>query len=209
MTQQDHHADISFTKQSDDAQLVVALRQGDATASEQFIRQFGGRMLAAARRLVQNEEDAQDCVQEAFLQAFANLHRFENRSSLQTWLHRIVVNASLKKLRSRARQPTESLDDLMPQFDQSGCRIEPLSEKFLPVETLVAKQETRARVQQAIEALPETYRLVLVLRDIEGFTTEETAEALELTLSNVKSRLHRARAALKTQLESVLKGENS
>lgn len=200
-----YHTDSSSTEFSSDAQLLAALRRGDAVASEQFVRQFGGRMLAVARRFVQNEADAQDCVQEAFLQAFRHLHQFEGRSSLMSWLHRIVVNVALKKLRAQPHQTAESLDALMPQFDTYGCRTEPLSEDFLPVETLVAKQETRVQVQRAIETLPETYQWVLVLRDIEGFTTEETAEALGLTITNVKSRLHRARAALKRQLESVLR----
>ncbi len=187
--------------------LLAALRQGDTAASEQFVRQCGGRMLTVARRLVQSEDEAQDCVQEAFLQAFRHLHTFEARSSLMTWLHRIVVNVALTKLRRRARRPEASLDDLLPQFDEYGCRQETLSEDIPSAEVLLAKQETRNHVRQAIAQLPEMYRLVLVLRDIEGLTTEETAQQLELTRTNVKSRLHRARAALKKQLEPVLKGE--
>ncbi len=192
---------------SDETQMLAGLRQGDSALSEQFVRRYGGRMLAVARRLMQNEEDAQECVQEAFLQAFRHLHTFEERASLSTWLHRIVVNVALNKLRTRSRRSEEPLDDWQAQFDQNGVRLAPISEDLLPVETLLSKQETRNRVRQAIDALPETHRLVLILRDIEGQTTEETAQQLELTPSNVKTRFHRARAALKKRLEPLLRGE--
>ena len=95
-------------------------KQFDDASYEQLVRTYGGRMLAVARRLVRNEEDARDCVQEAFLQAFRNIEKFEQRASLGSWLHRIVTNAALMKLRARARRPEESIEDLLPQ---SGAQL--------------------------------------------------------------------------------------
>lgn len=163
-------------------------------------------MLSVALRIMRNPEDAQECVQEAFLQAFKNIHRFEGRSSVWTWLHRIVVNSALLKLRARRRRPEGSLDDLMPQFDETQCRIEPRGQSRDSVETLLSKKETRDAVREAISQLPEDYRSVLLLRDIEELDTQETATALQINVGAVKTRLHRARAALKKLLEPVIGG---
>lgn len=192
----------------DERHLMDGLRRDSPESYERLVKTYGGRMLAVARRLTRNEEDARDCVQVAFLQAFQNISRFEQRSSLATWLHRIVVNAALMKLRSRERRPETSLDDLMPHFDQSGLRIESESGIQVPLETLLENQETRELVRRAIDGLPVNYRNVLMLRDIEEYDTETTAELLGLTPGAVKTRLHRARTALKTLLEPVFRGES-
>ena len=191
----------------DEKTLLVRLRNGDETGYETLVRSYGGRMLAVALRFVRNEEDARECVQEAFLNAFKSLHRFEERSSLWTWLHQIVVRSALLKLRSRRRRPEESLDELMPQFDAYGCRVEPAHHSNEPVDRLLEQREIRETVHRAIDQLPETYRNVLLLRDIEELDTEETAEMLDTTPGAVKTRLHRARAALKKLIEPVLEKE--
>ncbi len=187
----------------DERELVARLQVGDGASYEQLVRTYGGRMLAVARRLVRNEEDARDCVQEAFLQAFRNIEKFEQRASLGSWLHRIVVNAALMKLRARARRPEESIEDLLPQFDADGQRPEPALAVSLE---LLESRETREAVRRSIDQLPDGYRNVLLIRDIEGYDTEETAALLGLTPGAVKTRLHRARTALKTLLEPVMRG---
>lgn len=188
----------------DEKQLIAGLRRGNATSYECLMGAYGGRMLATARRLVQNEADARDCVQEAFIQAFKALQGFEGRSSLGSWLHKIVVNIALTKIRSRDRRREDSIEDLTPRYDEDGLRIEPAGQ-LVPIDTLLEQTEVCELVRHSINKLPESYRTILLLRDIEGYDTEETAAILELTLGTAKTRLHRARAALKHLLEPVLR----
>lgn len=184
----------------DDA-LLAGLRRRDAQAFETLVRRHGGRMLATARRFFRSEDDARDVVQEAFLSAFRALDDFEGSALLSTWLHRIVVNRALMKLRSRRRKPEESIEDLLPRFDETGHWAEPPTSTWggCP-ETLLDRERTRRVVRSAIERLPESHRTVLLLRDIEGLDTEETAALLGASASAVKTRLHRARQALRTLL---------
>jgi RNA polymerase sigma-70 factor (ECF subfamily) len=194
---------------SEEADLLARIRAGDEAACAALVRQYAGRMLAVARRFLHSEEDSADVVQDAFLAAFRALASFEGKSSLGTWLHRIVVNASLAKLRSRSRHPTVSLDELLPAFDESGHHARPVLAWTPPASRRLDQAETRAHVRAAIDRLPESYRTVLLLRDIEGFGTEETAHQLGLSRAAVKTRLHRARQALRTLLEPVFGAELS
>src|SRR4029078_6708492 len=107
----------------EDPKFIEQLRAGSDRAFEDLVRHEGGRMLAVARRLVRSDDDASDCVQEAFVQIVRNIATFEQRARLSTWLHRIVVNAALMKLRPRARHPETALDDLLPKFTRFGARI--------------------------------------------------------------------------------------
>ena len=185
----------------DEAALVARLRQHDEAACVEFVRRYSGRMLAAARRLLRSDADAADCVQEAFFSAFRNLDRFEGNSRLSTWLHRIVVNACLMKLRSRARNPEVSIESLLPEFNTWGHHARGVrSWQKLPVEELLT-DETRALVRRCIDMLPEDFRTILLLRDIEELSTEEAAAVLNITTGTAKVRLHRARQALRTLLE--------
>lgn len=170
---------------------------------ERAIREHGAAMLSVARRLLINEDDTRECVQEAYLLAFARISSFEGRSSFRTWLHRIVVNSALGILRSRKRHNTQSIDDLLPVFDSDGCRIEPTWQFNEPLSKILELNETRDLVRCSIENLPDKYRIVLMLRDIEGYDTEEVATLLGTNTGVIKTRLHRARAALKKQLEPL------
>ena len=190
---------------NEEATLVSGLRHGDDRAYELLVRQHAPRMLATARRLLNDEAAAEDCVQEAFLNAFRSIGRFEQRSSLGTWLHRITVNAALMRLRTRKRQGEQSIDDLMPEFDENDCRIEPNWQFRESTEQSLQRREVRELVLAKIGELPDTYRIVLMLRDIEEMNTAEVAELLETTEGAVKTRLHRARAALKKLIEPVWK----
>jgi RNA polymerase sigma-70 factor (ECF subfamily) len=183
--------------------LLSGLRAGSDTSYEEIVRRYGGRMLGVAIRILRDPEDARDCVQEAFLQAFKSIERFEGRSSVGTWLHRIAVNSALLKLRSRGRRNEGSLDELMPEFDEYECRIQRGGEGGESAETLASRKEIRAAVREAIDKLPEDYRTVLLLRDIEELDTRETAEALRIGPGAVKTRLHRARAALRKVLQGA------
>jgi len=152
---------------------------------------------------------ADDCVQEAFIKAFRNIGGFEGRSSLKTWLHRITVNEALMKLRSVDRRREDPIDDLLPDFDQNHCRIEPPWGGIPTPAELLERKSTRDLVGSKIQELPEDYRIVLQLRDIEEMTTAEVADMVGISESNVKVRLHRARAALKRLLEPILRGEQA
>jgi RNA polymerase sigma-70 factor, ECF subfamily len=190
----------SATPVDDEASLVAQLRAGDEAAFEQVVRSYGGRLLAVARRIVGSEEDARDAVQDAFMNAFKSLDRFEGNAKLSTWLHRIVVNAALMKLRTRKRKPEQSIETMLPSFLDDGHHEERFQSWEEPIDKLMERAENRELVRKQIDALPEGYRTVLVLRDIEGLDTEETANVLGLSVNATKIRLHRARQALRTLL---------
>lgn len=191
----------------DQAALLAALRRGDEAACAALVQQYGGRMLAVARRFLACEQDAADAVQEAFLSAFRALDAFAGDAQLGTWLHRIVVNACLMKLRSARSRPTTSIENLLPTFDDTGHHARRLSAWQPPPTEQVEAAELRQQVRACIDALPELYRVVLLLRDIEELDTAETAQRLGLTEAAVKVRLHRARQALRTLLDPLLRGD--
>jgi RNA polymerase sigma-70 factor (ECF subfamily) len=184
-----------------DADLLSRLRAGDEQAYELLVHRYAGRMLAVARRLLGCEEDSADAVQEAFCSVFRALGSFEGTSALSTWLHRIVVNACLMKLRSRKRGRTVSIDDLLPAFDESGHHIQPVAPWSDQPCNRLERAETRNQVRACIDLLPDDHRMVLLLRDIEELDTEQTAALLGISVPAVKTRLHRARQALRTLLE--------
>ena len=184
----------------DERALLAALRAGHEWAFETMVRVFGGRLLAVARRFMRNDEDARDVVQSAYLSAFRSLNEFEGACLMSTWLHRIVVNTALMKLRSRRRKPEESIDVLLPAFQEDGHHVEQFPDWSAPADQLLEQKQTRATVRACIGQLPENYRAVLLLRDIEGRSTQEVAELLTMTPTAVKVRLHRARQALSTLL---------
>lgn len=173
-----------------EAELVISLKAGDEAAYETLFRQHAGAMLAIARRYFGDTDDAADTVQDAFVSAFRAMKSFEGTSQLGTWLHRIAVNACLMKMRSRKRRPNVSLDDrTIP------ARVE---------EAEVHRAEACRRVRTAVSRLPEAYRAVVQLRDFDGLDTAATAARLGTTAEVVKTRLHRARHALKALLEPEL-----
>jgi RNA polymerase sigma-70 factor (ECF subfamily) len=193
-------------EREDEAQLLEALRGGDESAYERLVRELGGRMLAVARRFVRQDDEAEDIVQEAFIQAFKNIDRFEGGSKLSTWLHRITVNAALMRLRKKSRRKEVAIEDLLPSFLDDGHRAEigePWTERG---EDVAIREETRTLVRESIDRLPDSYRNVLLLRDIEQLDTAETAETLGITVNATKTRLHRARQALRDLLYPHLQG---
>lgn len=185
-------------------------RNSDAAGqldAEALVRDHIGWMLTLAENILRDRGLAEDAVQNAFVAVFRGLDRFEKRSSLKTWLHRITVNAALDRLRHAGRLAEQSIDDLLPDFDQYDCRIEPPWSDMVSPQEVAESADLQRLVQQKIDDLPDAYRIVLQLRDVEEYDTGEVAEMLNLSPANVKVRLHRARAALKKLLEPVLRGE--
>lgn len=189
----------------DDGELLAGLRAGDDRAFERLVLEQGGRLLAVARRFLRNEEDAHDCLQECFVQAFRALPRFEGNSRISTWLHRIVVNSALMKLRSRKARPEEPIEPLLPSFLEDGHSAVSYRDWSPGADELLERAEVRDTVRAAIDRLPETYRTVLVLRDLEELDTSEVAELLGISANAVKVRLHRARQALRELLDAQFK----
>ena len=186
----------------DQGALVNALKAGEDWAFESMVRLHGGRLLAVARRITRDEEDARDAVQAAFLNAFRAIQTFDGGALLSTWLHRIVVNCALMKLRTQARRLEEPIEKLLPTFDETGRHTEQCSEWTVSPEQLIVAHETRAHVRECITQLPDGYREVLVLRDIEDYSTQDVAELLSISPNAVKVRLHRARQALLTLIRA-------
>lgn len=187
-----------------EARLVARLRAREEAAFEELVREHGHRMLSLARRFFGDDADAQDAVQDAFLSVHRAMPDFSGDSRLGTWLHRIVVNACLMKIRARKRRPEAPLDaaapDGIPAYAQGGMR-DGLSVSIQGM----GRAETRARVRACIGRIPETYRAVLLLRDIEGMPIAEISQLLDVSAGTVKMRLHRARNALRQLLDPYMK----
>jgi RNA polymerase sigma-70 factor (ECF subfamily) len=184
----------------DDADLIARLRSGDAAAYAEWVRRESPRLLAVTKRLLRDEDEAQDAVQEAFVSAWRALPNCDGNAKLSTWLHRIGVNAALMRLRSRRRRREDSIDQRLPGFADDGHHEAPIEAWTRSATCASEQREIRDVVRACIERLPESYREVLVLRDIEGLDTAETARALGTSPEALKMRLHRARQALRSEL---------
>ncbi len=181
--------------------LVERLQAGDATALEGLMERYSSRLYRLAFGITRNARDAEEVLQDVFLTVFRKIGSFERRAKLGTWLYRVATNTALNKRRGLAATVEVALDDLLPTYLDDGHRAGDRS--FLltdwsetPEEELLAG-EGRAALDRALAMLPDGYRAVLVLRDVDGLSTEEAADALGESVSSVKSRLHRARMALR------------
>lgn len=180
---------------------------GGQQAFELLVRTHGGRLLRTARRILLNEEDARDAVQDAYLSAVRSLDGFKGEAELSSWLHRIAINAALIKLRTRRRVRERPIEELLPGFRADGEHREPIHSWAEPCGANLERRELQDLVHAAIARLPEDYRVILSLRDLEGIDTKETADLLAISVDAVKTRLHRARQALRTLLDPQLRGD--
>jgi len=196
---------------ADEGALVEASRSGDPGAQEALVRRYQDRVYGFAMRMCRNVEDAKDILQETFLGMIRALPDFRGESRFTTWLYRIASNACLKKHRRGVFDPEPeqilSLDALMPRPDAEGRKPE-IPDWSEDAERALLRGELARQMEAAIHALPPEYRIVLLLRDVEGFSAEETAEMLRLSVPAVKSRLHRARVIVRQQLGQYLTGES-
>ena len=183
---------------SEEMQLVRRAKRGDDSAFEELVRRYDRNVFRIAQHITQNREDAEDVVQEAFLKAYGNLTKFQEQSKFYTWLVRIAVNEALMKLRRRKPERTVSLDEEVKTEDDSLPRE--VADWSPNPEQMYNQAELRDILTRTIQGLPEGFRTVFVLRDKEGLSTEETAEALGLSIPAVKSRLLRARLQLRERL---------
>jgi RNA polymerase sigma-70 factor (ECF subfamily) len=192
----------------DDRALVARLKAGEGDAYEEAVRVYSSRLLAVTRRILGNDEEARDALQDTFLSAFRSIARFEGDSRLSTWLHRIAVNAALMKVRTRKRKPERSIEELLPAYREDGHHAEGFVSWEPPVDVAMEIAHNRALVRACIAELPDQYRVVLMLRDIEDVDTVDVAAMLGISPNAVKIRLHRARQALRTLLAPHFRKED-
>ena len=191
---------------SDESVLVDAARNGDVGAFEQLVRRYDRNVFRIAQHITQNQEDAEDVVQDAFLKAFQNLGQFQGKSKFYTWLVRIAVNEALTRLRRRRPERMVSLDEEVRTEEDSTPRE--VADWSPNPEQLYSQAELKDILSKTIQGLPPGFRTVFVLRDVEALSTEETAEALNLSIPAVKSRLMRARLQLRDRLNKYFKRRN-
>ncbi len=178
--------------------LVQAAKGGDVSAFEELVRRYDRNVFRIAQHITHNREDAEDVVQDAFLKAYENLNQFQGQSKFYTWLVRIAVNEALMKLRRLKPGRTVSLDeDVKTEEDSLPREVADWSPN---PEQQYSQAELKDILSRTIQGLPMSFRTVFVLRDVEGLSTEETAEALDLSVPAVKSRLLRARLQLRERL---------
>jgi len=191
------------TAVSDELALVQAAKQGDVGAFEQLVKRYDRNIFRIAQHITQNREDAEDVVQDAFLKAYENLDQFQGNSKFYTWLVRIAVNESLMKLRRRKTSKTVSMDEDVET--EEGSMPREFADWSPNPEQQYGQSELSEILRKTIQGLPASFRTVFVLRDVEGLSTEETAEMLNLSIPAVKSRLLRARLQLRERLNRYFK----
>ncbi len=175
-----------------DEQVVERVLAGDTSLFEVIMRRYNQRLYRAARAITRSDSEAEDVLQDAYVRAFQHLKQYRGESAFGAWLTRIGVNEAIARLRKSKR--------FEPLEESSAREVVEMSSKSISPEESAAQSETRALLEQAVERLPDNYRIVYMLREIEELSTAETAQALEATEENVKVRLHRARALLRKQL---------
>jgi RNA polymerase sigma-70 factor, ECF subfamily len=190
---------------TDEMGLVHAAKGGDLEAFSQLVNRYDRNIFRIAQHITHNEEDAQDVVQDAFLKAYQNLEQFQENSKFYTWLVRIAVNEALMKLRKRRTDRTVSLDEDVET--EEGSMPREVADWSPNPEQLYGQSELGDILKKTVQGLPPGFRTVFVLRDVEGLSTEETAEMLNLSVPAVKSRLLRARLQLRERLARYFKSK--
>lgn len=192
-----------YSSLPDDA-LVELVKEQDSNAFEELIGRYSEKAFHLATRYTRNREDAEEVLQDVFTTVYRKIGSFEGKSSFSSWFYRITVNTGLMKLRKRRQDRTVAAEDILPEVSEallsSSDPVENTEYSFL-------RQELFRNLKKAIHDLPEDYRIVFVLRDIDGLTSPEVSEALAISTPAVKSRLHRARALVKQSMSKTY-GEN-
>jgi RNA polymerase sigma-70 factor, ECF subfamily len=184
-----------------DLALVEALRRRESTAAELLLETYGDRVYRLARRITGNERDAEEVVQDAFWSVVRNIDTFRGESLLGSWIYRITANAAYQKLRRAAHQRDEiSLDQVLPILDDGHHHLDPSGDWSAQIDAPAIQSELREVLAAAIDELPANHRAVIVLRDVEGLSMAEVADALGITVATAKVRAHRARLRLRKRL---------
>ena len=180
---------------------INAVHQDRESLYNQLITHYKDKMLLIARKIAPTPDIAEDCVQEAFICAFEKIHSFNHQSCFTTWLNRIVINQVLMVLRGYKRKSEINLDDILPHFDDTGHRTQDSFLTSITAEHILQQSQTQNIIRDFIFRLPPDYCEILLLRDIQELSVCDTADMLNISISVVKTKLHRARAALKILIE--------
>ena len=183
-------------------ELVRTLQEGNLDAFDKLAELYQKKIYGLSFNLTRNAMDAQDITQEVLLTLFKKINTFQGRSAFSSWVYRITLNAAYMKLRSKKKEPNVSLDDLLPSYNSSGFQKDKIQDWSENTDSLLFSNETREIIQKAVDQLPEKEKVVFILRDVDGLSTEKVSEILDLTIPAVKSRLHRARLFLRKKLSN-------
>jgi RNA polymerase sigma-70 factor (ECF subfamily) len=196
----------SPTLEPSDEALARRASEGDESAFEALVARFQGRVYRLVRRLTGSDGDAEDALQDAFLQAYRSLGAFRGEAKFSTWLYRIATNAALMQNRRRARRPAEPLDAYAPRFDEDGRHAREPADLSLAAraDELLDRRRLVAQAREGIDRLPETLRAAFVLRDLEEMPTAEVASVLGIEPDAVRQRVHRARLLLRGYLSHLV-----
>jgi RNA polymerase sigma-70 factor (ECF subfamily) len=184
-------------KRVDDQTLVERTVEGDVPSFEELVSRYENKVYRLAIKLTRNETLAEEVMQEVFLRVYEKLHTFRGESAFSSWLYRIAANVCFAKLKSERKHEHSDLDDELAQVESGGTVGDPWMET---PDRAVLSDEAMRLINAAIERLPEDFRVVLILRDVENLSNEEVARILDLSVPAVKSRLHRARLAMRKRL---------
>lgn len=187
-----------------DAELVKRAQQGNTSAFEELVRRYERKVYNIVYRMLGNEEDAKDALQDTFIRAYRFIKKFKGKSSFYTWLYRIATNVCLTRLKTRkTKEPSAGVSLDEPILDESEIQREIPDYKESP-EHLFHRQQIQQALQDAINELPSDYRSVVILRDLQGLSNKEVSKALNLSIAAVKSRLHRGRVFLRNRLSKYI-----
>ncbi|MFA3783641.1 RNA polymerase sigma factor [Melioribacteraceae bacterium 4301-Me] len=183
-------------------ELIKKAQEGDKKALEELVKLYEQTVYNFSYKICRNKERAENTMQETFLSMVKNIHQFSGQSKLSTWLYRVVVNHCLMLARSESKYGFTSLEDDDALIDEKN-----IADWNVTPEKVTENNELKDLLDKAIQKLPPDYRIVFTLRDVEGFSTEETSKIVDLSIPAVKSRLHRARAFLRNELNERLRYE--
>ena len=187
---------------TEEEQLVKNLQAGESGSFEKLASIYQKKIYALSFNLTRNVMDSEDVTQEVLLTLFKKIHTFQGRSAFSSWVYRITLNATYMKLRSRKKEKSISIEELLPSLNGAGFQQEKIQDWSENTESIIFDNEVRETIKKAVNLLPEKEKVVFLLRDVEGLSTENVSEILELTVPAVKSRLHRARLFLRKKLAS-------
>jgi RNA polymerase sigma-70 factor (ECF subfamily) len=180
--------------------LVRKFQGGDLEAFNKLAEIYQKKIYGLSFNLTRHQMDAQDVTQEVLLTIYRKIHTFQGKSAFSSWVYRVTLNATYMKLRSKKKDPKISIEDMLPSFNSSGYQQEKIQDWSENTESLLFTNETKSVIKKAVDQLPEKEKVVFMLRDVEGLSTEKVGEILDLTIPAVKSRLHRARLFLRKKL---------
>ncbi|MEN9846183.1 MAG: hypothetical protein RIS36_1330 [Pseudomonadota bacterium] len=186
-----------------DTELVKGIALRDESAFEEIVARYGSKVLNLALRITRNQEDAEEILQDVFITVFTKVNSFEHKSQFSSWLYRVTMNSSFMKIRSRNRRRAVYLEEIEPstKLNWVGNRTE-----MFDIDFMSSRHELREAIEVAIKALPEEYRAIFILRDIDGLSNDAVGKVLHLSIPAVKSRLHRSRLLMRQQLKKHYEG---